>query len=418
VPQRRARAIACLLSTAALLAGACGDSTTDAQDSPTTVAAAPGTTDAAGSSAETTAPAGSETTQESTAAPTTQAPDTTAPDPSPAPAALTFPGDTWEAVDPGDAGFDAAGLDAFAEAAETAGSDCVVVTRNGQLVYEAYFGDRVAGDQSQTWSATKSVTAALVGIAEDQGLLSLDDLASEYIPEWVGTDSEAITVRNLISNDSGRYYDFQTDYVDMAGGAADKTQFSIDLEQQHEIGTEWVYNNSAIQTLEQVLEVATGESDVAAWADEVMLAPIGLEHTWLHDSVGNALTFMGVNADCLNMARFGHLLLADGAWDGEQIISADFVADLAQPSQDLSNEYGYLTWLNPLEDDAKPTPPDGDGPWPGSSADAFAAQGLGGQLVVVEPSTGVVWTRMSSTNTGDDARNVLSAALGEAFTGR
>lgn len=60
-------------------------------------------------------------------------------------------------------------------------------------------------------AASKSVTSTLVGIAVDEGLLSLDDPASDYIQEWKGTPSEAVTVRNLVSNDSGRFYSFESD---------------------------------------------------------------------------------------------------------------------------------------------------------------------------------------------------------------
>jgi S1-C subfamily serine protease len=80
-------------------------------------------------------------------------------------------------------------------------------------------------------SVTKSVTSTLVGIAADEGALSLDDRVSSYVPEWRGTRSEAVTIRDLLSNSSGRHWDLATDYGEMVLRADDKTSFAIDLDQ-------------------------------------------------------------------------------------------------------------------------------------------------------------------------------------------
>ena len=151
------------------------------------------------------------------------------------------------------AGLDGSALEAMAKRAETDGANCLVVLKGGELVREWNFGGSSPTALQEGFSTTKSVASLLIGIAQDQGLLSLDQPASDFITEWKGTKSEPVTIRQLLSMTSGRYYDFETDYAQMAFFSQDKSGFSIGLEQQHEPGTVWEYNNSATQTLEVVL---------------------------------------------------------------------------------------------------------------------------------------------------------------------
>ena len=331
---------------------------------------------------------------------TTVAPTTTTTEP---PDDRAWPDDGWPTTSPADAGLDQASLDALAADAEAAGSQCLVVTRDGELVAEWNWGGATATTEREAWSVTKSVTATLVGIAEDQGHLDIDQPASDFITEWQGTPSEAVTIRNLLANDSGRFHDNATDYGAMATMAEDKTAFSIGLEQQHEPGTVWVYNNSAIQTLEAVLERATGEP-VAEFAEEHLFAPLGMASDMTTDAAGNALVFMGMQTTCQDLARFGLLYLRGGEWQGEQVVSESFVAEAVQPSQELEPTYGLLWWLLGVEDSATAL---GQGEVEGDAAEGFAALGLGNQVCAVFPDTGLVVTRLGG---GDGSFGVAEIA--------
>jgi CubicO group peptidase (beta-lactamase class C family) len=151
-----------------------------------------------------------------------------------------FPGADWETTDATAAGFDQAALDAIAARAEGGGSNCFLVTRGGKIVDERYWNGKTPAPGGL---ATKSHSSTLVGIAQAEGKLKVTDKASQYIPEWVGTPSEDVTIENLLKNDSGRHWDFKTDYTDMAVGAKDKTAFAIGLGQDAAPGTVWAYNN-------------------------------------------------------------------------------------------------------------------------------------------------------------------------------
>jgi len=330
----------------------------------------------------------------------------------------TFPGTRFTTGRPEDHGLDPAGVRALDRLAEGSGSNCVAVVDDGVLVHEHYWHGTDAQTRQEIFSATKSITAFLVGIAVGDGSLALDDPVADHVPEWRGTPSEAVTVENLLSNDSGRQYEFSTDYLEMAIRAPDKTGFAIGLDQEDPPGTTWAYNNSAIQVLEQVLEAATGQ-DMAEFAEERLFDPLGMG-SWINrDAAGNTLAFMGGRASCQDLARFGLLALNEGRWDGEQVVPADFVRAATSPSQDLNTSYGYLWWLNTdgprvagLDGAEDPVVDDGSLSWPDAPPDAYAAQGLGGQLVIVVPSEGVVITRLASTGNEVGTNELVGALLG------
>jgi CubicO group peptidase (beta-lactamase class C family) len=324
--------------------------------------------------------------------------------PSEAAAEVRYPGAEWDTVDAADAGFDPAGLSRLDTSAEAAGSTCLAVTRDGAVVDQQYWDGGGADQPREAFSVTKSITSTLVGIAQDEGKLSLDDPASDYIPEWKDTDSAAVTVRNLVSNDSGRHWDFATDYTQMAITARDKTGFAIGLGQDAPPGDVWAYNNSAIQTLSQVLGEATGE-DPADYAESRIFGPIGMRRSAMtKDGAGNTLTFMGLGTTCLDLARFGYLMLNHGNWDGEQVVSEDWVDQATgRSSTELNAAYGFLWWLNrkgAIASPAAATTGAGDGSIadgqmvPDAPDDVFWALGFNNQIVAVIPEQHIVAVRM------------------------
>src|SRR5690606_26142614 len=114
---------------------------------------------------------------------------------------------------------------------------------------------------------------------------------------------------------------FIGDYVTLTA-SSNKTQYAIDLDQQHMPGEWWEYNNSAIQSLDRVLLVATGE-DVDDYAKARLFEPIGMKSHYAHDASGNAIMYADVLASCRDLARLGYLYLRGGTWaDGLQVVSS------------------------------------------------------------------------------------------------
>ncbi|HEX5661787.1 MAG TPA: serine hydrolase domain-containing protein, partial [Polyangiales bacterium] len=310
-------------------------------------------------------------------------------------------------------------------------SHCMIVTRKGRLVREWYWDGWDHTTQQIVHSVTKSFTSTLVGIAQDRDLLSVEEPASKWITEWAGGASAGVTVKNLLSNDSGREWTFLKDYVEMAGGAADKTGFAIGLGQDDEPGTHWEYNNSAIQTLERVLKLATGD-DVAAFAQANVFKPLGMKATMDHDAAGNTLTFGNLKASCDDLARFGYLYLRGGKWKDQQIVSKAYVEEATSVSQPLNDAYGYLFWLNNDGHFVRPSSParkEGEGKQIEKLPEStFSALGLGGQMITVDPEHEIVFARIGGSGdavsavlsggdpVGQDVVSALGNALGDAIT--
>jgi len=310
-------------------------------------------------------------------------------------------------------------LQAAASYAQEKASDCLVITRDGVIVGEWYWNGWDATTEQNVFSVSKSVTSALVGIAQDRGELDILERASEYITEWVGTDSEDVTIRNLISNDSGRTWDLITDYLLMYALAEDKTAFAIALGQQQAPGTYWEYNNSAIQTLERVLKVATG-MDFAEYAGENLFEPLGMASSCGRDPAGNPLTFSDVSASCRDLARFGYLYLRGGRWsEGRQLVSEAWVSESTLPSTDLNSAYGYLWWLNregQWTTGSVPVRIGGDGRiMPSLPEEVFMANGAFDQIIFVDPETNIVFTRLGGVK---DFAQLISSDLAETLADR
>jgi CubicO group peptidase (beta-lactamase class C family) len=332
----------------------------------------------------------------------------TPPDTTPPGDGATYPGAAWDRADPAAEGFDAAALEEIAAEAEANDSNCMVVVRQGRIVADWYWNGTDATTAQEVFSTTKSFTSTLVGLAQEDGDLALTDPAATYIPQWAGSPSAGVTVEDLISNDSGRQWSLALDYRDLVT-ARDRTGFAVGLGQDAEPGEVWVYNNAAIQTLDAVLEQATGV-DPAAYAQQRLLGPIGMSNSEMtHDAAGNTNTFFGLRSTCEDLARFGYLFLRGGEWDGSQVVPEDWVeAATSRSSQDINAAYGYLWWLNrrgPITDPLHPLTREDSETAPdrqlaeGAPDDMYWARGLGGQVVQVDPGSDTVVVRLGPGNT-------------------
>ena len=300
--------------------------------------------------------------------------------------------DGWPTARPGTLGLRPARLRALAGQARRLDSTCYAVVRDGKLAGDWSWGTTRTTPR-EVFSITKSITSALVGIAVRDGDLRLDDRVSRYVPQWRGTPSADVTVRNLLSNDSGRFWSAESDYGRLLR-SRNRTAYAVGLPQQHAPGTAWAYNNAAIQVLEPVLEEATGKP-VEQFAQERLFDPLGMSHSrFVTDASGSAMVFYGVQTTCLDLARFGMLYLGGGSVDGTRMLTRDHVRQSVGRSSTVHNAaYGYLWWLNrpgpirgatdPVDDQGQPVSPQIGQLAPGAPADLVAAVGFGGQVLVV-----------------------------------
>jgi CubicO group peptidase (beta-lactamase class C family) len=268
-------------------------------------------------------------------------------------------------------------------------------------VAEHYWNGHDAASTSSSWSIAKSYASALVGVALDRGdIHGLDDRVADYVPEWKGTDHEAITVRDLIRMTSGLKWDAFQDYVAMATFTSDQSQFAIDLPVSDPPGTTWVYHNSGVQMLEPLFRGATGHT-IEEYAQEHLWSKLGMKATWKHDGADQPTAYANVLASCRDHARLGYLYLHGGRWATEQVVSPGWVTESLTPSQPMNRAYGYLWWLNgetPALDAMSEAWPSRMVPF--APPDLFAARGFGNQFIDVIPSLDLVVVRFGPDPAG------------------
>jgi CubicO group peptidase (beta-lactamase class C family) len=123
---------------------------------------------------------------------------------------LYFPpisGEEWETLDPESLGYCPEGMASLNDYLEESNTKAFILLKDGKIVFEEYYHD-FGPDSLWLWnSAGKTVTAMLVGIAQREGYLDLEDSASDYLgPGWTSATPEqesAITIRDLLSQTSG-----------------------------------------------------------------------------------------------------------------------------------------------------------------------------------------------------------------------
>lgn len=335
--------------------------------------------------------------------------------------------DGWPTSTPRAAGFKVGALRRLVREAKALDSTCYAVVRRGRVVTEHNWGQGRLQPR-EVFSITKSVTSTLVGIAVRDGTLSLDDPVSDHVPQWRGTESAGVTVRQLLSNTSGRSWSFQSDYKDLLA-ARNRTRYAIGLGQQFAPDSAWAYNNAAIQVLDAVLTSATGQ-DTATFAQERLFEPLGMRHTRMtRDAKGSTNVFFGLQTTCLDLARFGQLHLNRGAVAGRRIVSRSWVrAATGRSSSSLNAAYGLLWWLNrpgtlrgptdPVDEFGQPVTPVTGQLAPRARENTFAAVGLGGQVVFVDRGSRTVVVRLGRLGSGEqrpftfaDASRVVTDAL-------
>ncbi len=190
----------------------------------------------------------------------------------------------------------------------------------GELVSQ-YQGIR-SNSPVTSWSTAKSFTGILIGIAQDQNLLNIDDKASVYLNEWLDDDRKNITIRNILNMRSG---------LELPGGVAggnitifnDQASICIALPLVMPIGEQFEYNNCNSMLLGVILERATGQ-DFKVFADTYLFSKLNIDARWWRDPSGNYLSYCCLDMTQAEFGRFGSMILNKG--DG--IVSEAFINDI------------------------------------------------------------------------------------------
>jgi CubicO group peptidase (beta-lactamase class C family) len=312
--------------------------------------------------------------------------------------------DDWPVATPEALGLDPATLCAVApRLASWPQSDihAVLVIRHGKLAYEHYFAgpDETLGRSAGTITFTaetkhdlrsieKSVTALTLGIVLAQGRLpGLDAPILPQLPAYAdlrSAEKDRITLRHLLTMSQGLAWDEDIPYTDPANSenqmdfAPDPVRYALSRPVAAPPGTIWNYSTASATIIAALLRQATGQP-LDALARAELFTPLGITDVeWAHLPSGQVSPY-GLRMRPRDLAKLGQLVLNHGAWNGKQIVPADWIEAATSPQiqgQQLYF-YGFQFWL-------------GRSFVQGKQVDWSAAVGLGGQRLFIVPALGLV----------------------------
>jgi len=250
----------------------------------------------------------------------------------------------------------------------------LLVQKNNNLIIEEYFRNATPDHPYNIKSASKSIISLLVGIAVDQGKISLDETLGDYFSEYFDTspdpEKEIITIRNLLSMQSGlettSFYNYGAWVI-----SDDWVEFQLDQPLEEVPGGKMVYSTGTSHLLSVIITKATG-MNTKAFAEEFLFDPLNIQvGGWDRDPQGY---YMGGNNLALTpnaLLKIGQLILNGGTWQNKEILSQKWIRDSFQ-SYTRSNfnpyDYGYMWWNRPV-----------------AGYDVYFAWGFGGQYIFIIP---------------------------------
>jgi CubicO group peptidase (beta-lactamase class C family) len=280
------------------------------------------------------------------------------------------------------------------EHVETDTTLAVVVQHRGEVVAEAYADGVVADTTLISWSVAKSVTHALVGMAQMDGLL--DVRMPTGIASWQNDDRRLITLQDLLEMRSGLAWieDYvegnESDVIDMlfGSGKEDHAAHAINKSLTSTPGSEWYYSSGTTNIVARLLGSALGDkkgsSDkTRSFIQKRLFDAIGMTSATVRfDAAGTFVGSSFVYATARDFAKFGELYLRDGKCDAKQVLPVGWV-DHARAQTVIDDEtgqgYGAHWWTQPGE------------------PRSLIASGYEGQQIFVLPERDLVIVRLGKT---------------------
>lgn len=274
----------------------------------------------------------------------------------------------------------------------------LLVLRRGDIVHEIYQRGNHRDTRWMSMSVAKSVCSTLAGMAIQDGLIpqGLAAQVTDYVPALAGSAYEGVSLRNLLMMASGvawneTYTDPDSDrrsllraqIAQQPGGAM---QVMAALPRAAEPGTLHNYSTGETQILAELVRRAVGQP-LADYLSAKLWQPYGMESDaswWLESTDGVEIGGSGIGATLRDYARFGQFMLEGGKIDGKSLLPEGWIAGATRPTTlaggdargVVSLEYGYMWWTAWTE--------------PSRKDRAYAARGIHGQLIYVNPAHDIV----------------------------
>jgi len=271
-------------------------------------------------------------------------------------------------------------------------TDGYLIIKDGYIIAEDYFSGFTKEKKYTSYSIAKSFTSAVIGIAIDKGLInSEDDKISEYYSELnndtVQQWKKDLQISHLLTMTSGINWNEEgvlTNDIFQMSTSDNYVEYVLNKSIANEPGTIWSYNSGESMLLSGIINITTGKS-MFEFAVENMLNYIGIQDLeWSSDSENHTIAGWGISATMHDFARFGYLYLNNGNWDGNQIISEEWITKSLTRFRPETPFYGYLWWLDEETFESNINLPD----------DIFMAIGAFGQYLVIIPSENLIIVRV------------------------
>jgi CubicO group peptidase (beta-lactamase class C family) len=293
-------------------------------------------------------------------------------------------------------------------------TSALLVIHKGKVRFERYM---LTGGREVKWlsmSVSKSFIATGIGIAVDEGVIDILKPITDYVPSLAGSAYDQVRIKDILQMSSGAawnedYSDVESDIMRLGrimsvGGSLD--DFVATLTRQREPGTYNHYNSADTQALAMLLSRATGMS-VTDYLTTKVWHPLGMESDahWLVDDENVEMAFGGLNATARDYAKLGELHRLNGVWQGQQLVSAGWVAAATTPdaphllpgvSEDFPLGYGYQWWV------------------PETTEAEYSAIGVYNQFIYVNPTRDLVIVKLSAFS--DYALNLEESSYRELET--
>jgi CubicO group peptidase (beta-lactamase class C family) len=243
-----------------------------------------------------------------------------------------------------------------------AGLHSVMIIRHGRVVAEGWWAPYQADIKHGLFSLSKNFTATAIGLAIQEGKLSLEDKVVSFfpedLPEKVDENLAAMRVRDLITMSGGHGSDTLFPLLNTKSGTWAKTFLSIPL--KYKAGTRFVYNTGSTYMLSAIITKVTGQPMID-YLRPRLFEPLGIEGAnWDSDPQGISFGGAGLRLKTEDIAKFGQLYLQKGLWNGKRILSEKWVDEATsfqiandetgtptkKEEDDIKQGYGYQFWLS------------------------------------------------------------------------
>ncbi len=243
----------------------------------------------------------------------------------------------------------------FIEALEEAQPDAlhsVMIRRHGKVVSQGWWAPYAPETPHLLWSLSKSFTSTAIGIAQDEGLLSIDDQVISFFPEDTPEEPsdnlKAMRISDLLRMNTGQavepsFRNMQSDNWVLAF-LAHKVDYKP--------GTHFKYNSMATYMCSAILQKVTGMT-MLDYLTPRLFEPLGIEKpSWETDPMGINVGGWGLSVTTEDISKLGQLYLQKGKWEGKQLLSKAWVeaatsnqtSNGSNPKSDWDQGYGYQFW--------------------------------------------------------------------------